>query len=318
MDRKDQAVGGFFELDEGKGSTPLPNGTLLNTGRNALRHIIRKLGVKHIHVPFYICPAVLDALCMEGCKTELYSIGDDMLPCRSFPKEDFVLYVNYFGVCGNKVNLLHSKYPNLIVDCAQAYFAIPKGRASFSSPRKFFGIPDGGVAYGVESTSYDVDSSDYRKKHLLERKERGATPLGYKLFREAEDSLDGAALMEMSQFTRNCLQKVDIVHAKTRRLENFTFLSDHLPTLFPFDMAEDDVPMVYPYITDNPHLREWLISNKIYVATYWPGICHCDELRNRILPLPIDQRYDIKDMDRIVFLTKHVECQTSCEAGRGL
>ena len=30
-------IGGYFELDPGGGDTPLPNGVLLNLGRNALR-----------------------------------------------------------------------------------------------------------------------------------------------------------------------------------------------------------------------------------------------------------------------------------------
>ena len=36
-----KAIGGYFELDGGGGASHLPNGVLLNSGRNALRHIVR-------------------------------------------------------------------------------------------------------------------------------------------------------------------------------------------------------------------------------------------------------------------------------------
>ena len=37
-----QAIGGYFELDGVGGTSPLPDGVLLNSGRNALRHIVRE------------------------------------------------------------------------------------------------------------------------------------------------------------------------------------------------------------------------------------------------------------------------------------
>ena len=295
-----KAIGGYFELDPGRGSAALPDGVKLNSGRNALRHIVRKLNIRSIHVPYYICPVVPDALASEGCDIDRYSLDENMLPDRTFPSEDFVLYVNYFGVCGRKVDTLARLYPNLIVDCAQAYFAKPKGRASFSSPRKFFGVPDGGVAYGVPSSVYKEDVSDVRKGHLIERKEHGATPYGYELFREAEASLDGEEVLAMSEFTRSVLTTVDFLLAKQRRWANFAYLQEHLQTSFPLDLSKDDVPMIYPFVTDNPNLRTRLIENGIFVASYWPGVRNCSSLRERIVPLPIDQRHGIEDMNRIL------------------
>ena len=93
--------------------------------------------------------------------------------------------------------------------------------------------------------------------------------------------------------------------AAKRRLANFNYLRQYLPTAFPLALAEDDVPMVYPYLADNPRLRARLIQKKIYVASYWPGIENCGSLQESILPLPIDQRYEIEDMKRIVEAVKH-------------
>lgn len=160
-------IGGYFELDPSGGNTPLPVGVLLNSGSNALRHIVRQLKIKSIWVPDYTCHVVWDALRAENCELKIYSMGLDMLPTEKLPRDDFVLYTNYFGCCGKKVEMLAAEYPNLIVDCAQAYHAAPKGRASFCSPRKFFGVADGGIAFGVEDAAYERDDSASRMCHLI-------------------------------------------------------------------------------------------------------------------------------------------------------
>lgn len=302
-----KTIGGYFELDKGGGASHLPNGVLLNSGRNALRHIVRELGVKHIHVPYYTCPVVWDALKAEGCELEFYEIGEDLKPRTIFPRNDIVLYTNYFGCCGGIVDELVEDYPNLIVDCAQAYYARPKGRASFSSPRKFLGVPDGGVAYGVDfkpqGEEYTLDDSRGRMAHLHLRK-NGEVEKGYAAFKNAEASLDGAEIMCMSPETRRMLGYVDKKRYADIRISNFAFLDNVLHTEFQFHRSSDDVPMVYPYITDNLGLRSLLIQEKIYVASYWPGVRNSGDFHKRILPLPIDQRYDEEDMRRIVEVIK--------------
>ena len=293
-------IGGYFELDPGGGNMPLPDGVLLNSGRNALRHIVRQLKIKAIWVPEYTCPVVWNALKAEKCELKFYSIGKDMLPTEKFSHDDFVLYTNYFGCCGKNVGMLAAEYPNLIVDCAQAYHAQPKGRASFCSPRKFFGVADGGIAFGVENTAYEQDDSSARQQHLLVRKEKGAS-VGYPLFQAAEESLVGTPIRAMSAATVAALQKFDVTTAIQKRRENFAFLRERLETPFSFALADDDVPMVYPYVTDDMTLRSRLIEQKIYVAKYWPGLSPAaNALAERIIPLPIDQRYGGENMKRIV------------------
>ncbi len=293
-------IGGYFELDSGKGNTPLPNGVLLNSGRSALRHIVRQIGVKRIHVPYYTCPVVWDALKAEGCDLDFYEIDEELYPMSRFPKEDFVLYTNYFGCCGMKVDALASDYPRLIVDCAQAYYAQPKGLASFSSPRKFFGLPDGGIAYGVDSVSYDLDDSRNRMDYLVLRREK-KTAEGYAAYRRAEDSLDELPILFMSPKTRSMLGHVKVDRYAEIRKSNFEYLDSQLKTRFRISRSSDDVPMAYPYLADDAVLRQRLIAEQIYVATYWPKLPQtCKDLQLRVIPLPIDQRYDLGDMERVL------------------
>ena len=68
-------------------------------------------------------------------------------------------------------------------------------------------------------------------------------------------------------------------------------------------LDENDVPLVYPYMTTKENLRKKLINNKIYVATYWnpqPETMPESLFQRYIIPLPIDQRYSKVDMQRIL------------------
>ena len=66
-------------------------------------------------------------------------------------------------------------------------------------------------------------------------------------------------------------------------------------------------PLCYPLFLKRSGIREKLIKERIFVATYWPevlkrvsGTSNESELVNFCLPLPCDQRYGIFEMNRIV------------------
>jgi len=303
-------IGGYFELECGR-NPPYHSGVYLNSGRNALRYIIRSLGIKRLHVPRYTCPVVWQAIGEEGCEIDFYDIDERFLPTRQFGREDFVLYNNYFGVLGRNVLEIAARYPNLIVDNAQAFYSRQTGRAAFYSPRKFFGLPDGGIAVFRDNNddarlNLDLDYSSGRISHLIKRIEYGAEA-GYCDFKGASATLVNAPVLNMSKLTKALMGNINVAGAAEMRRANFAYLCEHLPTTFPFAMAEDDIPMVYPYVTDDVGLRSRLIKEKVYVASYWPGIINCGDLQERILPLPIDQRYDLEDIKRIVDLCRMKE-----------
>ena len=69
-----------------------------------------------------------------------------------------------------------------------------------------------------------------------------------------------------------------------------------------------DGAFMYPYYVENGFkLRKKLQAEKIFIPTLWPAvfnICTEDELEydmaQNILPLPVDQRYNVDDMEYIV------------------
>ena len=300
MTGRSREIGGYFALECREGEIYHASGTFLNSGRNALRHILRCCGVRELYVPFYTCPVVIEAIKEEKAVMHFYDVTPDLVPDCSFPADAFILYTNYFGVCGKTVRALAQKYPNLIVDNAQSFYSAPCGLGSFYSPRKFFGLPDGGIAFCRKETgenSYpDETDSHSRFAHLLIRHELGAQA-GYAHFAENDGALDGREIRKMSLLTRKLMGNIDYERAKKCRLENFRFLAEALEPEKKWDLLPGDVPMVYPFYTSDSELRSRLIEKKIFAATYWKGTDKSAEaLTSSIIPLPIDQRYGLEEM----------------------
>ena len=304
-----KSIGGYFELECGKAPLYYKDGVYLNICRSAIRYLIRTLGIKRIHVPTYTCYVVNDAIQQEDCEVVSYTLDSNLMPTREFPKEDFIIYNNYFGCTGNKVNELAAIYHNLIVDNAQAFYYQPNCRAAIYSPRKFFGLPDGGILRGKDIPSlqlkqgYSVDIS----LHLLKRHDYGAQA-GYQDFCTNDKALEKYDLDSMSSLTMALMGNIDYERVRKQRLANFFYLKEHLPTAFPISMDMNDVPLVFPLLIENgDELRAKLIQNKIFCARYWPNVFYAVNkssveynLTKNIVAIPIDQRYVVEDMERII------------------
>lgn len=306
-----KSIGGYFGLECGKNPPFYKDGIYLNICRSGFRYLIRALGIKQIYVPYYTCHVVFDAIQAENCTIEKYFLGHDMLPDQEFPKDAYIIYNNYFGVLGNKVTELAKKYENLIVDNAQAFYSDPPCRAAVYSPRKFFGLPDGGILRGrdIKELNLEEGHSTQVSSHLLIRHDYNAES-GYSEFSKNDEALEDYDLQLMSSLTRTLMGNINYDLARERRLENFKYLDSHLHTSFPIDMATDDVPMVYPLYLDNgDEIRNNLIKNKVFCARYWPNVIDSVDndrleyrLASNLVLLPIDQRYTISDMETILDL----------------
>ena len=116
----------------------------------------------------------------------------------------------------------------------------------------------------------------------------------------------------MSKLTKKILASVDYEFIREKRIENLTFLHNNLKSINKLQIGnikDFKCPLVYPLLTDNADLKKKLIENKIYVATYWPNVlewCKKDDfeyyLTNQLIALPIDQRYGINEMKKILEL----------------
>ena len=303
-------IGGYFSLECRQSASYHKNAVALNSARNALRYVIRAYNITEIYAPIYTCPVVWDAIIAENCKIIPYDVGEDFLPICDIPKDAFILYNNYFGVNGKNVEIMTQKYKNLIVDNAQGFYQHHCGMASIYSPRKFFGLPDGGLVICDRKINDDFDTSvSYDLcSHLLKRIDLGAQA-GYIDFQKNDDALINRPIQKMSNLTATLMGNIDYDGARQQRLKNFTFLHNVLRDTneLKLDLSDTDVPLVYPFKIKDTNLRAKLIQNKIFVAKYWPseenGCMKSDTaqtLANTIVALPVDQRYDESDMQRIL------------------
>lgn len=298
-------IGGYFELECGDNAI-LHNGLYLNSGRNALLYIIKSLNIKSIFVPNYTCPVIHDTLRNEGVNIDLYDINENFMPNMEFPNNSYIIYTNYFGVCGKIVKKLAKKYKNIIIDNSQSFFSLPIGKASFYSPRKFFGLPDGGIAICPcrKPILLDRDISYLRVMHLLKRSD-GYINDGYIDFKENDRILGEQPLKLMSQLTYKLMKNINYSYSKKRRLANFHILHKNLRSKLCHNMSNNDVPMVYPLLVKNSEIHNIFIENKIYIAKYWNGVNDINNFSDRILAIPLDQRYNERDMNIILMFIKN-------------
>ncbi|HSQ98235.1 MAG TPA: hypothetical protein VLL98_06000 [Rickettsiales bacterium] len=302
-------IGNYFGLETANLSIDwLKDKVGLNSGRNALRYIVRAYQIKKIYVPAYTCAFVWSALEAEKCELIFYHVDKNFMPVSEFGDNDFILYNNYFGVCGKQVKILHKKYKNLIIDNTQALYSLQKGLASFFSLRKFFGVPDGGLAWCDKklNENFETAVSYHLCTHLLKIYDKGIDA-GYINFIKNEVVLDSELIKKMSNLTRILLKNVNYEKAKQIRLNNFKILHEKLATSneLKLDLAKDDVPMIYPYVINNETLRKKMEENKIFLIPCWPDIdkhLSNDELylKKYLLTLPLDQRYKEEDMKKIL------------------
>ncbi len=315
--RSPDPIGGYFELE-----LPCPQpwlhdtAVLLNNGRAALEYVLLAQRPSLIHIPRFTCDVLLEPIKRTGTAYRFYSITSKLeIAGEVSPnKGELLLYTNYFGVMDaycRKLAAMHSS--RLVLDFSQALFSPPLPEAhTFYSPRKFVGAPDGGCLYTSSRlmTEMPCDASLDRYAHLIGRRDLGAEA-AYAQFKANDAALIGEGIKRMSPSTERLLACIDFDRVLRTRQENFASLHQALGAAnrLDVDLAGVFGPMVYPFISSNSKLRTTLLQNKVFTATYWPNIFDwCNEssiewqLATNLLPLPIDQRYGLAEMERIIGL----------------
>lgn len=315
------AIGGYFGMEELSGTSNSfihENGVSLNLGRNAFRYILQSIPneIEKLYIPYYTCPVVWEHVFFSGIWFYHIDKNLEIVEDIELGEHDYIVVNNYFGIKDLYIEQLSKKYGNhLIVDNAQAFFAlvIPDTYA-FYSPRKFFGVPDGGVAYVANNAKpvrcEEQDDSSDRLKHLQLRKEKGAEA-GFATYQLNESKLDKVTPKLMSDYTHEVLCGIDYATAKEKRRANYQMLHETLGEMNALPLPTMDTfecPMVYPFIPrgNNANLRKKLQEQRIYTATYWPKLAELnngtleERLAKTLMPLPIDQRYSEEEMRKII------------------
>lgn len=288
------------------------HGIALNSGRNGLRYLIRGRTIKRIWLPKLLCSAISDTCKKESVEILYYSIDKQLRPV--LPQSlggDWLYLINYYGQYSvEEIRHLGQIYKNIIVDNVQAFYTKPiDGLDTIYTCRKFFGVPDGGYLY-TDCTLSEIlqkDESYDRLTFLAGRLERSANEF-YSAYRENEQRIDELPLRRMSMVTQNLLRGIDYEQIKKDRERNFSYLQEHLRAINQLKLCLSDGPYMYPLLVkDGARIRKKLQEKKIYIPTLWPNVlqeCPVDSLEYQyvtdILPIPVDQRYSVRDMETII------------------
>lgn len=314
---REQAIGGYFELENRVESELHPNLIRLNSGRNCIEYILRARKYKKIYIPHYSCTAIKEPILKLGIEFEYYSIDNKLEAdeIKSLNQDEAFLVINYFGLKGEYIKSISKNIQNLIVDNSQAFFEKPILNVdTFYSARKFFGVSDGAYLSTKCMLREDLprEISWDRSEFLLRRLENGAED-AYQNFQKNEQYLCGLDIKSMSKLTIRLLEGINYDEALTRRNRNFQYLHLKLASVNQFRITDKDIsgPMVYPFLVENGEIRKELIKQKIFVASYWPNVLKENRknsieynFASKLLALPIDQRYGLIDMDRICSVLK--------------
>lgn len=307
-------IGGYFELELPRYQEYHAGAIALNSGRFCLEYILRCKKIKKVYVPFYTCDSVVQPIENLDISYQFYHIDtkyqitDDI----HLLDGDVLLYTNYWGLLDSYCRELANKYKNqLILDYTQAFYSLPiEGIDTFYSCRKYFGVPDGAYLYTDAKADFDIEQDkSYNCLSALVKRIDLSAEAGYEDFHANDRKFHESPLRGMSKFTRRMMQGIDYEGIAQRRRRNYTYLQHCLGGR---QLQKGEVPMVFPYISDmGQELRKKLIAGKVFVAKYWPNVEEWARpdatetwLSNHLLPLPIDQRYEEKEMERIIKIIK--------------
>jgi hypothetical protein len=217
---------------------------------------------------------------------------------------ELLLGVNHFGLGDAAGAELLRLFPaeQLVFDHAQALYAPAPGVPTLYSPRKFVGLPDGGLLAAAPDVTppHLTDTGSAARLLAARLRSSAGAEAGHGAFRQAEHSLSDLPPLAMSQLTLGLLCSVDHARVRQVRRRNFAFLHAALQgyNRLQFTLGPDQVPLCYPFWPQTPVALADLHRARVYAPIYWPELlvdghpAPAAERRRAAewLALPIDQR----------------------------
>ncbi|WP_108944040.1 hypothetical protein [Shewanella halifaxensis] len=310
-------IGGFFELELPKGTGAYhPEAIPLTNGRACLSLILTTQKVNKVYVPFFCCDALFEPLISLSIDFEFYFIDKRFEICTDLDvgENDLVIYVNYFGIKNKYCSSLVSKYGSrIVIDNTHAFFSKKyDGVFSFTSARKYFGVPDGAYLY-MEKTEVEggfqlQNNTSVSLEHNVLRL-IGEQELAYKKYLSAE-KLFSSEILKISKLSEKILSSIDYMEVMKIRERNFLYLHKKLNGFNNVDFDGEISLFCYPLLLDRKVELKFLHEKDIFIPVLWEdvnsrlkGVAQPREeakLVSNMLALPIDQRVSIEDMDRMI------------------
>jgi hypothetical protein len=306
-------------------------------GRHALVGLLRflPLGSRRLWLPSYFC---FDVAEYWQSFIQVATYSDD--PLRAVPDwstlcpgpTDIVVAVNYFGVrSGDGWHKWREQTDCVLVEDHSHDPASPWARRSnadyaFASLRKTLPVPDGAILWSPRAfplpeggTSESAASAIKLGAMIWKREyiEGSSTPDAKLKFRAwqqgGELEFNTSDVAFATAFSQQYLGVGVPVKWRRQRAANTRRLLSKLSRTTQFrpifsDWPQDAAPFgaVFEFDskTKRDDARHKLQEHRVYCPVHWPPTASCDsayvDLANRLLTIPSDQRYTVRDMDKIV------------------
>lgn len=305
---------------------PFFNGNLLFllNARSGINLLAKALKPKVVWMPSFLCNVMLRAV--KEFKVEFYEVDIQLNPSSNWLNNihsgDLVVVIDYFGFQFDPslFRSIKDRGGWLLEDASQALLSSHTGSNSdfvLYSPRKFLGIPDGGILRNNTTNNLSTfQLMSFPREWWLKtlsvlilRREydlHGGERNWFKIFQEV-DKNNPVGQYAMSEFSRILLEhNFDYSSISQKRRENYQVLNSYLSkiALFP-ELPDDVVPLGYPICLPNrDDVRRILYENNVYPPVHWPintivpkKFSESHRLADTIMTLVCDQRYNVADME---------------------
>lgn len=305
----------------------------------------RNIDIKKIAVlPSFTCNTVFEPFLEAGYEIYYYPVDYNLVTTsetilKTVVEKDasVVLFHRYFGfeTLDDQVDKLCNTLRQLgkysIEDCTQCLYSdIDRADSDFTvgSIRKWTGVPDGGFAVcrngyflnkphkpDVRLENAKIEAS-YAKYHFLYEHVGDKADI-LEMYRFAEDILNQQSdIYAISKTSMIVQSNLDVLDLQIKRKSNYKQLSALLEgpiTQILKIKKGNEVPLYFPILVeDRASLQRHLVQNAIYAPVVWPKDEYqpqqCNGAENaykHLLCIPIDQRYNADDMNRIVDVINH-------------
>ena len=310
----------------------LKNHLFFSHGRSAMIWLLHNYGpFSSAAICAYTWPEIPAMMERYNLKIGLFDFGqkDILNLVKSLPSPCLIIVPVFYGFNSwiDYLNLDNEIENNnfILVDAAQTAFGfenykLPKSGAVMSCPHKATALNEGCVL-AVNNVS---DEKLLSQKKLEPAEAFSSIRKASRLLLDSNDTVKeqiGLSLVEKleetwpsdppQQITKNSLSQLSLLdkleHEKIRK-DNYKVLSDLLQNYFyPVISEESGVPFAYPVLTKNrKKIIEKLKEKRVFATPLWPNARHnkldhpkASLFVNQLMALPIDQRYNIDDMENL-------------------
>lgn len=330
-------IGGVFGLESevgpGRAQAAASAGRVLSlaNARSGIWIAVQHIQPPQVWMPSYLCSSMLDGV-PDRARVRYYDVDydlklSDVQWIEDVGQGDLVCFIDFFGYLADRRLLQRVKARGgwILEDACQALFTESVGEVAdfvLYSPRKFVGVPDGGIfiiAPSVPIGDIMLQAppeewwlTSFRATLFRRDFDRGGNQRDwFDLFRKAEASIPTGPYA-MSTLSAALISRVNAPAIAHRRRANYAFLLERLAqwAVLP-ELPDGVVPLGFPIRTrQRDRVRQRLFADDIFPPVHWAigGVVplrhhQSHRLSAEIMTLPCDQRYGLEEMGNLADAT---------------